>query len=54
MFWPASAVPSIVFIQEENKTGEVAVLGKCIDYVSNLVYGHWLGQKGLKIDSMEW
>ena len=36
------------------KTEEVAVLGKCIDYFSDLVYGHWLGQKGLKIDSMEW
>ena len=38
--------------QEENETEEVA-LGKCIDHFSDLVYGHWLGQKGLKIDSME-
>ncbi len=40
--------------QEENKKEEVAVLGKCIDYFSGQVYMHWLGQKGLKIDSMEW
>ena len=36
--------------QEENKIEEVAALGKCIDYFSDLVYGHWLGQKGLKIE----
>ena len=40
--------------QEENKREEVAALGQSIDYFSDLVYGHWLGQKGLKIDFMEW
>ncbi len=43
----------IRFSQEENKTEGVAALGKCIDYFSDLVYGQWLGQKNLKIDSME-
>ena len=40
--------------QEENEREEVAALGKCIDCFSDLVYGHWLGQNGLKIDFTEW
>ena len=40
----------VIRLQEENKTEEVAALGKCINYFSDQVNGHWLGQKGLKID----
>ncbi len=45
---------SIALCQEENKAEEVAAIVKCIDYFSDLVYAHWLGQKGLKIDYREW
>ncbi len=51
---PTTEWGDIEYVQEENKGEEVAALGKCIDYFSDLVDGHWLGQKGLKIDFMEW
>ena len=50
----AGLIGMITRYQEENKIEEVAALSKSFDYFSDLVYGHWLGQKGLKIDSMEW